>query len=207
MSGDTGEVSFSLNGRPKVQVQGPRKRENIRYMTLQNLRVNVCGRLKHIEELQKNLYHLLEVKVVITAFIEARKKGESTWTPTDKHWNFVAEYNKNWAKIKELLQGCLVTASKSLHYSSTAISANATQVFCFSRRFARTIITAEVRITMIFVTKLILIARVSSKSLCCLGPTYPESEDVFFFDLVISFLTRECEFCFLLFLAFLLVRI
>lgn len=152
-------------------------------MTLQNLRVNVCGRLKHVEELQKNLYHLLGVKGVITAFIEARKNGESTWTPTDKHWNFVAEYNKNWAGIEELLHECLVTASKSLIYSSTAISANVTQVFCFSRRFATTIITAEVRIAMMFVTKLILIARVSSKNLCCLGPAYPESGKLFSFSI------------------------
>lgn len=67
--------------------------------------------IQFIEEIQLILHHLLEVCTHITNFIKAGNNNNPTWTPADKHWHYMEEYENVWVGIEDLLDGCLLIAS------------------------------------------------------------------------------------------------
>lgn len=69
------------------------------------------GGIKFTEEIQPILHHLLEVYSLIAEFIKAGNNNNPTWTPVDKHWHYMEEYENTWAKIENLLNKCLCIAS------------------------------------------------------------------------------------------------
>lgn len=69
------------------------------------------GGIQFIEDIQPILHHLLEVYTHITNFIKAGNNNNPTWTPADKCWHYMEEYENVWARIEDLLNKCLLIAS------------------------------------------------------------------------------------------------
>lgn len=54
-----------------------------------------------IREIQEVLSHLLEVYTLIVNFLKAGNNNDPTWTPTDKHWKWILEYENKWKTIED----------------------------------------------------------------------------------------------------------
>lgn len=66
------------------------------------LPVNHRG-IEFIQKIQPTLSHLLEVYSLIVHFVKAGNNNHPTWTPADKHWNWVLEYEQRWTDLNNYL--------------------------------------------------------------------------------------------------------
>lgn len=57
-----------------------------------------------IKSIQLVLSHLLGVYTLIINFIRAGNNDATTWTPLDKHWAWVVEYDKVWGAIEKVFK-------------------------------------------------------------------------------------------------------
>lgn len=67
--------------------------------------------ISFIRHFQPVLSHLLGVYTLIVRFFEAGNHNDPTWTPADKHWYWVSEYQKKWTAIEKVLRDSALICS------------------------------------------------------------------------------------------------
>lgn len=69
--------------------------------------------ISFIHQTQPVLSHLLGVYTLIVRFVEAGNNNNPTWTPADKHWYWVTEYQRKWTDIENVLKTAALICSAS----------------------------------------------------------------------------------------------
>lgn len=67
--------------------------------------------ISFIHQIQPVLSHLLEVYTFIVHFVEAGNNNNPTWTPEDKHWYWMSQYQKKWTDIENVLKKSAIICS------------------------------------------------------------------------------------------------